>query len=358
MTEKEYRDLPYDSYSSIKDFIEDRKKYYKRWVLKEEEVEDMSDSLKMGSLTDTLLFDPKEFDNRFNLTTAQAPTGQMLEFTKTLYRLSVEARNEDGSLRRTFEDLTRDAYNEVKFDRNGNVVAFKQKGSTLEGVVEKFVGSDSELYYRELMNSHGKIPVELSQIQNAERLVSALKTNWVTKDIINLTGDKRYSVYNQLIIVFKHLGQTLKGMLDKVIIDHNLKKISIWDLKTCWNNEREFQTNWYKFKYYIQSAVYYLAVLHWAEKEGWKDYEIEFMKFIVVDSNNYYNPLIYETDAINLQQGLEGFVLRGKYYPGVNTAIHDLNWHRENGIWEISRANYEAKGIVKIRPFIEDEYEG
>lgn len=356
LTEKQYRALPYDNYSSIKDFIEDRKKYYKKWVLKEEIVEDLSDSLKMGSLTDTLLFEPAEFDNRFALTNTQEPTGQIGEFTKALYRRSVECRRDDGTLSRTFESLTKEAYNDVKFDRAGNIVAFKRKNDTFEAIVEKFTEGDSELYYRELMHSYGKIPVELFQVQGAERLVSTLKNNWVTKEIIGITNSKRYQVYNQLVILFEHLGQKLKSMLDKLVIDHVLMKITIWDIKTCWDNEREFQTNWYKYKYYIQAAVYYLAVLWWAEKEGWKDYTIEFMRFVVVDSSNYQNPLIYETDAVNLQQGLEGFVMNGRYYPGVNRAIQDLTWHRANGIWEISRANHEGKGIVKIKPFIEDEH--
>jgi hypothetical protein len=356
ITEKEYRALERDSYSSLKDFIENRQKYYRKWILKEEVVEDLSDSLKMGSLTDTLLFEPGEFDNRFVMTTAQSPTGQMLEFTKALYRRSIECRGEDGTLGRTFEVLTKDAYNDVKFDRAGNIVAFKRKGDSLEGVIEKFTESEAELYYRQLMASYGKIAVELYQVQGAERLVATLKSNWVTKEVINQETDKRYEVHNQLIIIFEHKGYQLKAMLDKVIVDHNLKKIFIWDLKTCWDNEREFETNWYKYKYYIQAAVYYLAVLHWAQKEGWGDYQIEFMKFVVVDSSNYQNPLIYETDAVNLQQGLEGFVMKGRYYPGVNRAIQDLAWCRENQIWEISRTNYEAKGIVKIKPFIEDEY--
>jgi len=356
MTEKEYRSLEIDNYSSIKDFIDDRKKYYRKWILREDEVQELSNSLIMGSLTDTLIFEPNEFDNRFSLTSAQAPTGQMLEFTKALYKNSVECRDEDGTLRRNFETLTKEAYNEVKFDRNGNIVAFKQKGSSYESILEKFTEGEAILYYRQLMSSIGKITVELYQVQTAEKLVSTLKNNWVTKNIINLVSDRRYEVYTQLAIVFEHKGYKLKALLDKLVVDHTLKIISIWDLKTCWDNEKEFQSNWYKYKYYIQAAVYYLAVLHWAQKEGWGDYQIQFMRFIVADSSNYQNPLIYETDAVNLQQGLEGFVMNGRYYPGVNRAIQDLTWHKANNIWEISKLNHETQGIVKIKPFIEDEY--
>lgn len=80
------------------------------------------------------------------------------------------------------------------------------------------------------------------------------------------------------------------------------------------------------------------------------------MQFIVIDSSNYQNPLIYLTDSVNLAQGMDGFTMHGKYYPGVEWAIENLKWHKETNIWEISKENYENKGIVKIKPFIEDEY--
>lgn len=357
MTEKEYRALPYDSYSSFKVFSEDRKEYYKKFV---EGIEDKKEEtprhLVMGSLVDTLLFTPKEFDDRFAMALVQPPTGQMADFTQALYRRSVESMDGDGKLLRGMEVLSKEAYNDVKYDRNGNIVAFKRKGDSYEGVFEKFTEGNAELYYRQLISCHGKEVVELIEVQSAEKLVAELKRNWITKDIINTSTNKDKEVYNQLIIIFEYKGHMVKAMIDKLIIDHIAKKIYIFDLKTCWNNEKEFQGNWFKYRYYLQGAVYYLATLWWADKEGWKDYIIVPMQFIVVDTLNQRNPLIYPTDSINLQQGLEGFVLRGKYYMGVDRIINDIKWHNETSIWDMSLENYENQGIVKIKPFIEDEY--
>lgn len=355
MTEAEYRLLPYDSYSSLKDFVDDRKKYYKKWVAKEEVQEELSKSLVMGSMVDTLLYSPSEFDKKFILTTTQAPTGQMGEFVSNLYRRSVECiEGSEPILTRSIEVVMKEAYNDVKYNRAGDVVAFKRK--TFDQVVEDFTGSEAELYYRQLLNSIGKSVVELYEIQSAERLVNELKNNWVTKEIVNRKSDKDVDIYEQLIIIFEYKGYKLKSMLDKAIVDHRRKMIFIYDLKTCWDNEKEFQSNWFKYKYYLQAATYYLAILHWAEKEGWGNYQIIPMQFIVADTTNHQNPLIYQTDAVNLQQGLEGFTLRGKYYLGVDRAITDLKWHRETNIWDISPENYENKGLVKIKPFTEDEY--
>lgn len=354
ISEKEYRQIDRDSYSSIKDFTDSRKEYYKKWVLKEEIPREISKSMVLGSMVDTLLYSPTEFDNKFTLTAIQAPTGQMGDFVGALFKRSIQNREEDGTLTRSVEVLTKEAYNDVRFNRAGDIVAFKRK--TYEQVMDDFGSSDAELYYRQLLNSYGKSVVELFEVQGAERLVQELKNNWVTKEIVNRKTDKDADVYEQLIILFKYKDYLLKSMLDKIIVDHRRKMIFIYDLKTCWDNEKEFQTNWFKYKYYIQAAVYYLAVLHWAEKEGWGTYQVIPMQFIVADTTNYQNPLIYQTDALNLQQGLEGFTIKGKYYPGVDRAIHDLKWHKETNLWDISPENYENKGLVKIKPFTEDDY--
>lgn len=354
MTERQYRAVEVDSYSSIKDFLENRNKYYKKWVLKEDLKEEETSSLKNGSLVDCLLYTPEEFESRFSLSSVQEPTGQMLKFVKALFSKTIDYTNDEGSITRSFESISKEAYNDVKFDRNGNVVDFKR--DSYEKVIEKFVGSDAELYYNALRNNYGKTVVELSHVQNAEKTVYELKNNWVTREIISRENSKRFEVYKQFPILFSYMNYPLKGLLDQLELDHEERTIQPIDGKTCWDNEREFQTNWFKYKYYIQAAVYYLAAKHWAEVEGWGHYKTLPMKFVVADSSNYQNPLIYTTDEENLNQGLHGFHMRGKYYPGVEAAIEDLKWHKETNIWEISRENFENKGVVKIKPFTEDEY--
>jgi hypothetical protein len=110
--------------------------------------------------------------------------------------------------------------------------------------------------------------------------------------------------------------------------------------------------NYFKYKYYIQGALYFFLVVEWAKRQkGLEYYKVRFPAFIVVDSNNYKNPLIYTTDAAVIAQGMRGFIIRGKYYPGFVRAVKDMIWHKRTGIWNISRENYENNGIVKIKPF-------
>lgn len=357
MTEQEYRTLDIDSYSSIKMFIEDRKKYYKKFILREVVKEEETPSTIFGGLVDCLHFTPSEYDSRYTLSIAQVPTGQYGKFVEELMKVTVESINENGEVTRDLEDMMLDAYNNVKFDRNGNIVDFKR--DNFEVVKRKFLGSDLEVHYRQLRESHGKTIIELSTLENAQSIVSELKTNIVTKDIMTMQNSSKFTVYDQFPIVGeldKSVTKTdpypLKCLVDRLIIDHERKRIHIYDLKTCWDNEQEFLANYFKYKYYVQMAVYFYLVVEWKKKEpDIADYAVHYPAFIVAETNNYKNPLIYATNWSNFDQGMMGFQIRNRYHPGVVKAITDIMWHKETGIWNISKDNHKANGIVRVQPF-------
>jgi hypothetical protein len=362
MTETQYRALDIDSYSSIKAFIEDRKKYYRKFVLKEPVREPESDSLIFGSLVDCLLFTPDSFDQKFSVSITNLPKGQYKKLVDELMEITQRSVDDMGEVTRDLEDMLEEAYKNVKYDRNGNVVDFKR--DSFEKVKEKFIGSDLEIYYRQLREAHGKYVIEPVTIENALKVIGELKTNIVTQEIINMENSDKIDIYDQFPIIGslkECLGEEVteeeckaKCLVDKIIIDHEAKEIHIYDLKTAWDNEGEFLNNYFKYKYYIQAALYWYLVVEWAKKqEQLAVYKVRFPAFIVVDSSNYKNPLIYLTDMNNITQGMRGFIIKDKYYPGVVRAVKDMIWHKRTGIWNISKENYENNGIVRIRPFKE-----
>jgi hypothetical protein len=359
LTEAQYRALEIDSYSSIKVFIEDRKKYYKKYVLKEPVKEPDSQSITFGSLVDCLLFSPDEFDNRFTLAITDVPKGQYGKLIDELMNVTARSVSEDGEVIRELEEMLEEAYMNVKYDRNGNVVDFKR--DSFDKVKEKFIGSDLEIYYRQLREAHNKEVVESLSVENALKIISELRSNNVTAEIINMEINEKTIVYNQFPIIENLRGllgeevtdeeATFKCLIDKLMIDHETKRIYIYDLKTVWDNEGEFINNYFKYKYYIQAAMYWSLVVEWAKKDPVLQNYAVAVAFIAVDSNNYKNPLIYFETYEALTQGIRGFTLRGKYYPGIVRAIKDMIWHKRTGIWNISKENYENNGIIKIKPF-------
>jgi len=341
-SEQAYREITLDSSSSLKDFALDRRKYYRKYIINEDVKEEDNQASIMGRLVETLLLEPELFDERFHMSACvSTPTGLGLAFVEALYQFTTEATDEQGNVTRTFEDISRDAY-----EKAGYKLSY-------ETVINKFIGSDSEIYYNEIrtVRANNLTVVTADDVANAERVVEGLKNNEFTSDIVNLVDSKKYTVKNQFQVEdYSVDGHKFKSMIDKVIIDHFNQSIQIYDLKCVWAVEGFYREYYLYRRAYIQAYLYYRAVKSLTEdtESEYYGYTVEPPRFIVCDSINYYAPLIYELTKEDLKDAYEGFEYKGREYPGVKTLIKDLQWALDNSIWNISRENYENKGRVKL----------
>lgn len=339
-TERVYRSLPLDSYSTLKDFSLDRKKYYRKYVAGENVEEDDNKSMTIGSLVECLLFEKEKFDSKFHMSEVEKiSTGLMLNFVNALVKHTLEATDEEGIVTKDFEEISKAAYAESGFSWK------------YEQVMSKFWDSKDEKYYNELLqvNYNKLIVVTVQDVTNAERICDELRNNSVTSDIINMINTERYEVFTQLQIDdFEIDGHKLKAMLDRGFIDHQLKEVHPFDLKCTWAVERFYIDGYLGRRYYIQAYIYYRALLHYVKtREDLKGYKVMPLSFIVCDSINYFNPLIYTTNHKHLEDAYNGFSNEiGKEYPGVGEIINDLKFAQEYNVWNISRTNYQNKGIV------------
>jgi len=342
-TEKEYRAVQMDSSSSLKEFSTNRKAYYKKYILGEKLEEEDTKASIIGRVVETLLLEPELFDERFHMSVClSAPTGLMLAFVEALYKHTAAATDEFGNVNRSFADISLDAYNDS---------GFKIK---YDAVISKFQGSDAEIYYEELrkVRSKGLIVVTSDDVTNAEKIVTELKTNFVTSDVINLVSSARYDVKNQFQIEgYSVDGHLFKSMMDKVIVDHKQRAIQVYDLKCTWNVENFYEEYYLYRRAYIQAYLYYCAAISLTVNENSElyKYKVECPKFIVCDSTNYYNPLIYTLKEGDLLDAYEGFEHKGRKYPGVAQLIGDLKWAVETDVWNISRENFINNGVLNIK---------
>ena len=339
-TEAQYRAIYLDSSSSLKEFSTDRRKYHKKYILNEVVEDEDSKAATMGRMVETLLMEPHLFDERFHLSTCMStPTGLMLEFVEALYRHTVAATADDGTITRSFEDMCNDAYADS---------GFKIK---LDAVLGKFIGSDAEVYYKEIREVRAKhlTVVTTQEIANAEKVVVELKTNPTTAEVVNLVDDVQYSVHNQLQVEgYEVFGHMFKSMMDKVIVDHKSKTVQVYDLKCTWSVENFYSEYYLYRRAYIQGFLYHKAAESWASEMGYGDYEILLPRFIVCDSTNYANPLVYAMTQDSMNNALDGFEYKGREYPGVAQLIGDLKWALDKDVWNISRENHINNGIVNL----------
>ncbi len=342
-TEAQYRAVVMDSSSSLKDFSQDRKKYYKKYFLGEKVEDKDSSAANMGRIVETLLMEPHLFDEKFYMSScASTPTGLMLDFVEALYRVTRDATDEAGIIAREFTDILQDAY---------NLSGFKIK---YEAVISKFIGSDAEIYYNEIrkVRTQNLTVVNTMEISIAEKIVEQLRINTTTAPIVNLINSSRYEIIDQMQVEGYTIdGHPFKSMLDKVVIDHKEKTIQPYDLKCTWSVENFYEEYYLYRRAYIQAYLYYHAMLHIASDPDslYYEYKVQHLQFIVCDSTNYYQPLIYTLDINDMLAAYDGFVHKGRTYPGVAELIAALTWCRETNTWNISHKNYLSNGIVNIK---------
>jgi hypothetical protein len=190
------------------------------------------------------------------------------------------------------------------------------------------------------------------EISIAEKIVEKLKTNSTTAPIVNLVNSSRYEVIDQMQVEGYTIdGHKFKSMLDKVVIDHDKKTIQPYDLKCTWNVENFYEEYYLYRRAYIQAYLYFNAMLHIASDPDspYYGYRVQYLNFIVCDSTNYYQPLIYTLDMEDMEDAYNGFVHKGRTYPGVQELIAALTWCVTTNTWDISHKNYLSNGIVNIK---------
>ena len=342
-TEAQYRATLMDSSSSLKDFSTDRKKYYKKYFLGEKVEDKDSSAANMGRIVETLLMEPHLFDDKFYMSScASTPTGLMLDFVEALYKCTELATNDQGKVVIDFSELSLEAY---------RISGFKIK---YEAVISKFIGSDAEIYYNEIRRVRSKnlTVVNTMEISIAEKIVEQLRTNTTTAPIVNLVNSSRYEVIDQMQVEGYTIdGHLFKSMLDKVVIDHKEKTIQPYDLKCTWSVENFYEEYYLYRRAYIQAYLYFYAMLHIASDpdSSCYGYRVQYLNFIVCDSTNYYQPLIYTLDMEDMEDAYKGFVHKGRTYPGVGDLIAALTWCLETNTWNISHKNYLSNGVVNIK---------
>jgi len=342
-TEAQYRAVEMDSSSSLKDFSQDRKKYYKKYILGEKVEDKDSSAANMGRIVETLLMEPHLFDDKFYMSSCtSAPTGLMLDFVEALYKHTRDATDENGIVTTPMNELLEAAYKDS---------GFKIK---YEAVISKFIGSDAEIYYNEIRTVRSKnlTVVNTTEISIAEKIVEQLRINSTTAPIVNLTNSSRYEIIDQMQVEGYTIdGHKFKSMLDKVVIDHDKKTIQPYDLKCTWSVENFYEEYYLYRRAYIQAYLYYHAMAHLVNntESPYHGYHVEYLQFIVCDSTNYYQPLIYTLDMNDMLAAYNGFIHKGRTYPGVGDIIAALSWCVTTGTWTISHKNYLSNGIVNIK---------
>lgn len=204
------------------------------------------------------------------------------------------------------------------------------------------------MYYQKTKNvDKGTYVLSKDEIEEVFKAVELVKANPFAYEYF-VNSDSSIELVHQLAIYFSYNGEECKALLDGVKIDHQLRQIQPFDLKTTSQTVYAFPKSFMEFGYYRQAAFYTEAlkqdpVIKSFLEEG---YTLLPYIFIVTEIRNYstHPAIIYRTTPEHMELGLNGGTVNGKYYKGINQLLEDYRWHTDNNYWEMSRELFKNKG--------------
>ena len=282
---------------------------------------------RKGSAVDCLLTEPREFDKRYVLCTVEAPGGMMGEFVK-IYLHNINR-----------DDIDEDTRRKEAYIASG----FKIK---YESVIKKFEAPEIQEYVKFTIENKDKTLLSREEMSQTINMVNMLQRCVITEEYFKADHDLR-ETKNQ--VEFEMPWKTksgkeyiIRGILDKVIIDHKNKTVQAVDLKTTGKPVYSFPNSYIKYAYYRQAAIYQRWV------QGTWDYEVLPFKFVVAETACNNKPLVFEVSKKDLEIGTNGGFSKstGKRMKGFAELIEEVEWHQRTGEWEIKKEVQDNGGIL------------
>jgi len=269
--EKEFYDKNFNfSYSSINKLLFSPRLFYKDYILKEREVK-MDKHLVEGRVIHTLLLQPDEFNDFFIISPSKTPSDAV---KRVLYELKQYPKD-------SLDDLDSEIITALQ---NQNLYqSFKDDSKRLA----KIQTPENEEYYIFLKESNKDI-LDTDTYNKCNDRVQMIKNN---KDFMDLFSHETtdfeldgVEIYNEcpLSCELKDYKFGLKGIVDRYIVDHDEKEITIIDLKTTGKTISDFPETINFYNYWLQASIYVNLVLKNIDVEDVSSYKINF-KFAVID---------------------------------------------------------------------------
>ena len=217
---------------------------YKRYIEKPEDVD--TTYFRKGGMVDCFLTEPTKFDSRYAVMKGSIPSGMMGDLIR-VYKQLLDVPGDD-----TPEELFKAAY---------AVSGYKL---TLSAIEKKFNNPENQAYFKFLQDSEGRTVVSEEESEQAAVVAFKLKTDPLTEKYLGQTSSDNplIEIHDQLHLEWEgYKGYKIRGIVDRMIIDHGNKKVIPIDIKTTSSNVLEFRKSYLKFGYFRQGAIYKDGIL-------------------------------------------------------------------------------------------------
>lgn len=332
MTDKEYRQSKKISNSSLTWFLTSPK-YFKLRLDQEIEGEDKS-YLYQGRQLHQYILEREIFDKKYIVfDDKDKPTSaQQLKFAKC-YLESTETDND------------------IKL-----IEAYKANYVTKKKSDDKVLQEAKQLCariwpYIEFLETleDDKVVISSSRLEWLKTAENTLKQHSKAYELLfpdeEVLMDADIKIYNELPIEWVHTetGLECKSKLDRLIINHKEKSITLIDLKTT-SDLPNFHVSARDYQYGRQLAFYWNAFFYHIHKEDpERAKEImntyKFLTYIVaIDTTHLTECKVFNVNIDWLNYGELSY----------SKILKEIKWHFDNDKWEYSREYYENNGVEEL----------
>ncbi|HEX8586134.1 MAG TPA: hypothetical protein VF680_17210 [Allosphingosinicella sp.] len=318
------------SYSRISDFDRNGPKALVKRILVDGE------GLRFGSLTDDMLVDRltgstifKENYVLYDDNKPKAMLGQLADIIIENY------------------DTIPDVQTMLKIVKHNEFWSNVKKEDVLLG---KFDVPELHNYLKIRFETKNKLVVDQKDYDDALDCVNTLLNHKHTSHLFNNNFENHY----QFPFSFEYKNFTLRGLIDKLSIDHDTKMVYIEDIKTGSSKACEFTKSFLKYRYDFQECVYTLAFGEICRLLKLENYTLAPFKFIFIGRFEKV-PHVFEISEKWHNAALRGFkTISGYKYKGLDENLDLIYYHWKNKRYEFDKEIYENNGNVILNDdFIE-----
>ena len=297
--------------------------FYKDYILKERE-EKTDKHLIEGKLLHLLILEPERLHEQFSIVPTKVPS----ESLKKVLKL-ISNHTEEKELSNVDDTVILNCLHEVYL---------YQSLKDTDKRVAKVRTPECEDYYAFMCDTSGKDIIDNDMLLRAMDRVQIIKDNKQVMDLLfHQTTDFELDpieTHNEkyLKCELNDYAFGLKGYIDRYIIDHETKQITIVDIKTTSKSLDKFAETVDYYNYWMQAVIYITLVIKSSEKDI-SSYKINF-NFVVID--NYDQVYVFDVSDNTLQTWYEIFTM----------TLREANYHYTERDYSLP---YEfAKGNVTL----------
>lgn len=273
-------------------------KKFKKYVIDGKGISIESPSLKNGKLIHKYVECPEDFI----IDTGVKPSEMMADWVQDAYDVSS-----------VLGDLT----NEIILSSKG--VRYSNMKDEVK-IINKF-NEEGLAYYEFLKLKNNKVCLDLPTKFILEGVIESLKNNKEVNKALFVKELDDSVYYNEFPIYWQYKGLELKSLLDRVIINYELKFATIIDLKTTSKALSLFKETFEFYHYHRQLAFYKRALQEFLGIE----YAIN-CKIVAVETIGLFECNVFNVSEKSLQEGDEEW----------KGLLNQIIKHKEENSWDFS----------------------